>query len=170
MLVTLLAPALARRACVVPRSSCPHVPPVASASSSPSSDKGRAHFTGSYECKTSATLNFDSCISAVVLGEQAASRNAPLSTRLGTSENFLSGKVLIKSGRALGPVVYTPRVVDYGHPSARDTGILAIANGLSPAIAGLATGDLLRVDATEKTTLGIFVSKRCRLHFARALD
>jgi hypothetical protein len=105
-------------------------------------------------------LNFDSCTSAVVLGEQAATRNATISTRLGTSENFLSGKVLIKSGRALGPVVYTPRVVDYEHPSA-----IAIANGLSPAIAGLATGDLLRVDATEKTTLGIFVSKRCLPQF-----
>ena len=102
---------------------------------------------------------------AVVLGKQEATRNAPMSTRLGTSENFLSGKVVIKSGRALGPVVYTPRVVDYEHPSA-----IAIANGLNPAIAGLATGDLLRVDATEKSTLGIFVSKRCRPQFARALD
>jgi len=72
----------------------------------------------------------------------------------------LSGKVLIKSGRALGTQVYTPRVVDYEHPSA-----IAIANVLSPAIAALATGDLLRVDPTEKTTLGIFVSKRCQ--FAR---
>jgi len=39
---------------------------------------------------------------------------------------------------------------------------MAIANGLSPALAGLVTGDLLRMEATEKTTLGIFVNKRCR--------
>lgn len=69
----------------------------------------------------------------------------------------MSGRVLIKSGRTLGQVVYEPRVVDYQNPSA-----MAIANGLSPALAGLVTGDLLRMEATEKTTLGIFVNKRCR--------